>query len=469
MRFDVFRAIMPMSRLLLALPLLAASGLAAAAGSAVAVSPLHVSVVAGETQVFSARFLDAAGQPAAGQLVSFFNDACGTFSGSNAFTDRVVTDSAGVASTTFTALRTGSIRCTVSATAANGASLNYDVLTYPLSNAYLVATLTPPQPRPGQPYSVAVSAKVGVYELYNVDIAAAVTAGSASASVSATPQNSGQTGIVQFNVMPDGRLGDYSLGFDYRGRKLSVPVAAPANPWQDVWWSGDAENGWGMSVVQHRDLLFSIIYAYDDAGKAVWYVMPSGSWNDAHTAFTGDVYVPRGSPYYNYDASRFDIGASLGRATITFAGANAASLDYTLRGVSGHKSLGRIFFGQGSPGTVADAGDMWWGGTAQNGWGFSVLQQGRDIFTLWFTYDETGAATWFVVPAGGWSEARTFLGSLYRSSGSPWLGKTYDPSQFRMDNLGWAAMRFNEDGSAMFSYSLAGGPVSTLPLSRIPF
>ena len=457
-----------MSRLLLLVPLLVASGLAAAAGSAIPVSPLHASVVAGESQVFAARFLDASGAPLVGQAVGFFNDACGTFSQSNGFSAQALTDSSGVASTTFTALRTGSIRCTVSAGLA-GTSVNFDVVTYPLSSAYLEATLYPAEPRPGQPFRLLVTPKVGAYDLYNVDIAATVTGTTASATVSTPLANTGQDGLVQFTVTPDGRLGNYSVDLDYRGRKLSVPITLPTNPWQDIWWSGDAENGWGMSVVQHRDLLFSIIYAYDEAGKPVWYVMPSGSWNDAHTAFTGEVYVPRGSPYYNYDVTRFDIGAPLGRATITFAGANSASLDYTLRGVTGRKALSRIFFGGNTAAAVTGAGDMWWGGTAQNGWGFSVLQQGRDLFTLWFTYDESGAATWFAMPAGDWVDATMYRGQLYRSSGSPWLGHAYDASQFRMTEVGWYAIRFNQDGTATFSYSMGGGPVATLPLSRIPF
>jgi hypothetical protein len=99
----------------------------------------------------------------------------------------------------------------------------------------------------------------------------------------------------------------------------------------------------------------------------------------------------------------------------------------------------------------------------------SVLQQGRDLFTLWFTYDESGAATWFVMPAGSWSDARTFHGGLYQSASSAWLGKQYDPSALRMTELGWYVLHFNEDGSASYQYSMGGGPAVTLPLTRIPF
>lgn len=458
-----------MSRFLIALPLLAAAAVANAAGMAVPVSPQRTTVVAGETQVFSVRSYDAQLNPSVGETVTFANDACGYFPG-NAFIARVVTDATGTASIPFAALNAGFIRCTVSAGTANGAVVRFDVITFRSDvNVSITAQLDPVEPRPGQPFRVTATARYGTFTLYNVDIGARVIPGSASASVPAAAFNSAQDGFAQFPVTPDGRLGDYDMELSYRGKVVRFPMKAPANPMQDLWWSGNAENGWGMSIVQHRDMLFTIVYAYDEAGKPTWYVMPSGHWNEARTAFSGEVFVPRGAPYYAYDTSRFEIGAPAGNATITFEGANAASLDYTIRGQSGHKSITRILFGEGSASSIPGLGDMWWGGIAQNGWGMSVLQQGRDLFTLWFTYDETGAPTWFAMPAGVWSDTRTFRGSLYRSSGSAWLGRDYDASQFRMSEIGWYTTRFNEDGRATFQYSIGGGPPGTLPLERIPF
>ena len=45
---------------------------------------------------------------------------------------------------------------------------------------------------------------------------------------------------------------------------------------QDMWWAGSAENGWGMSLVQHNDTLFGALYIYDRTGKPIWVVMPGG-------------------------------------------------------------------------------------------------------------------------------------------------------------------------------------------------
>ncbi|HUQ29227.1 MAG TPA: hypothetical protein VM051_11585 [Usitatibacter sp.] len=458
-----------MSRILVALSLLFASTVASAQAQGVAVTPLKTAVVGGESQVFSARFVSG-GQPLAGERVRFFNDACGYMAGGNSFAADAFTDATGTASITFTALNGGFTRCTLGAQSmSTGAAVLFDVITYRVANVSVAAWIEPNEPRPGQPFTIIAAPYVGAYMLYNVNVSARVVSGTASASLAPATVNTGQDGIVRIEVTPDGRLGDYQLEVDYRGRTSRLSVAAPTNPWQDLWWSGPAENGWGMSIVQHRDMLFSIVYAYDETGKPAWYVMPSGQWNDAHTAFSGDVFIPKGSPYTSFDAARFDIGASAGRATITFDAANHATLDYSIKGAVGHKALSRILFGQGGAAKMAGLGDMWWGGTSQNGWGFSVLQQGPDLFSLWFTYDETGAATWFVMPAGGWVDSRSYRGALYRSTSSAWLGRAYDPAAFRMNELGWYNMRYNEDGTATFQYAVGGGPVATLPLTRIPF
>jgi hypothetical protein len=459
-----------MSRLLIALPLLAAAAVSHAAGLAVAVSPQRTTVIGGQTQTFAARFYDAQNQPLAGVAVHFGNDACGTLLNGQ-FNATTLSDASGLATMPFRALNNGFIRCTMNATAVGGGSTSFDVITLraDATNITITTTTDPAEPRPGQPFRVTAIPRFGQFTLYNVDVTTRVVAGTASASIGTDAVNSGQEGFAQLNVTPDGRVGDYDIEFSYAGKAVRMPVRAPANPWQDLWWSGYAENGWGMSIIQHRDILFTNIYAYDDAGKPTWYVMPSGEWNAAHTAFSGDVYVPRGAPYTKYDVAGFDAGAPAGRATLTFDAANVASMDYTIQGRSGHKSLTRMFYGEGGASVRQGVGDLWWGGLEQNGWGMSVLQQGRDLFTLWFTYDENGAATWFVMPAGNWSDTRTFNGGLYRSASSPWLGKQYDPSALHMSELGWYSLHFNEDGTASYQYSMGAGPVVTLPLTRIPF
>jgi len=451
-----------------ALPLLAALALAPplvhAAASAQALTPIDVSVLGNESKVFSVRFLDAAGAPAVGESVQFLNDACGTFPGGTSVAT-VRTDANGVASTTFTAYNQG-ITCWLIATA--GAQVRFNVLTFTRAQVYFSATLDPLKPRPGQAYTVNAMPMAGLYRLYDQDVTARVIEGTASATLASASGNTGDSGAVAFHVTPDARVGDYDIELDWRGRTQRLPMKAPEAPWQDMWWGGAAENGWGVSVVQHRDLLFSVVYAYDAAGQPTWYVMPGGSWNTAHDAFSGALYQPRGTPFSSYDATKLAVGAPIGSATITIVDGGTLALEYSIHGVTGRKSLSRQLFGpQDSAALPQDFGDMWWGGAAENGWGIALLQQYRTLFGVWFTYDAQGATTWFVMPAGSWSDATTYQGRLFRTTGSPWLGAPYDPRAFHSTDVGPVRIRF-ANGSATLDYSI-GGQAGTLSLSHQPF
>lgn len=454
---------MPHSFLLPLLFLALAAVPAAAATSAIPLTPQNVSVLGGESREFAARFFDPLGRPAAGEPVQFVNDACGTFAnGSPVIT--VTTDATGVASATFTARNQG-ITCWVAASA--GVTLRWDVLTFTLGQVHLETQLDPPQPRPGEAYQLTVTPMAGAYRLYEADVSARVIAGSASATVSPGAANSGQGGAVTFAVAPDPRVGDYEIEVQYRAHAERIAMNAPAAPWQDMWWAGMAENGWGVSVIQHRDMLFSVIYAYDGDGKPTWYVMPGGEWNAARTAFSGALYAPRGSPFAHYEVADFQVGEPVGQATLGILGGSSVALDYTIQGVSGRKSLTRQSFGPVAASPISDHADMWWGGPTQNGWGMALLQQYRTIFAVWFTYDAAGAPTWFVMPSGSWSDASTYQGRIYRAAGSPWLGKVYDAGAFRTTDVGTFRFRFSGD-TATFDYTIDGRS-GTMPLSRQPF
>ncbi|MGE5094225.1 MAG: hypothetical protein ACM3SO_03745 [Betaproteobacteria bacterium] len=453
-----------MQRAVLAALIALAAPFAGAAATAIPLTPANVSVLGNETKTFSVRFLDAAGQPAVDESVQFMNDACGWFPDGGSVTN-VRTDASGVASVAFTAYNQG-ITCWLVANA--GAQARFNVLTYTLGQVYLAASTDPLRPRPGQPFTVTASVMAGLYKLYDQDVSARVLPGTASAAISPGSGNTGDAGSVAFHVTPDNRVGDYDVAFTWRSKTQSLPVRAPANPWQDMWWGGAAENGWGVSVIQHQDVLFSVIYAYDDSGQPTWFVMPGGAWNDGKTAFTGALYRPHGTPFSAYDATKFAVGEAIGRATFTFMGGNTIALDYTVDGSSGHKMLSRQLFGtQDTTALPEDHGDMWWGGPGQDGWGLALLQQYRTLFGVWFTYDASGAPTWFVMPSGYWSDAATYEGRLYRTTGSPWSAARYDPATFHSVDAGPFRLHFAGDGATL-GYSIDGRS-GTLALGRQPF
>jgi hypothetical protein len=434
-----------------------------AATSVTPLTPLRQSVAGGESQVFSVRFTDAAGRPAAHEIATFSNDACGTFQNGQ-FAIGVRTDNDGVASATFTARPQG-IVCWITASA--GVSFTYTVLTYLPANVGFAASLSPPEPKPGQPFSVTVSPRQGLYPIYNHDVSARIVPGTASATLARGSANTAQEGSVTFDVTPDARVGDYEIELRFRERVQRLPVRASAKPWQDMWWSGAAENGWGLSLVQHGDVLFSVLYAYDAAGKPIWYVMPGGHWNDGKTVYSGPLYLPRGSPYAAYDRSKLAVGEPVGTASLAFGDPARVALDYSIDGVAGRKMIERQAFGPADTYPTPALGDMWWGGPEQNGWGIAVLQQYRTLFSAWFTYDASGAPTWYVMPSGYWSDAGTYEGRIFRTTGSPWLGRVYDRAALKYHDVGAFRMRFAGD-NASFEYVIEG-QAGAMPLTRQPF
>jgi len=282
-----------------------------AAATAQPITATQQSIAANESQVFSVRFLTSAGAPAAGESVVFSNDACGTFPNGQ-FVYATQADASGVASARFTAFAQG-IVCHVTASA--GASTSFTVLTYLPRNVYLAVTLDPPEAKPGTPVEIKVTPAVGLYPIYNADVTASIVAGTGRAALTPGVANNGQRGSVAFEAMPAGTPGDYEVELRFRDLVQRVPVKLSPTPWQDMWWGGPAENGWGMSVVQHGDTLFSVIYAYDAKGAPTWYVMPGGTWNAAHTVYSGPIYHTHGTPFTAYDASHFKVGDAAGAPT----------------------------------------------------------------------------------------------------------------------------------------------------------
>ena len=243
-----------------------------------------------------------------------------------------------------------------------------------------------------------------------------------------------------------------------------VLVAAGAANYADLWWAGSAENGWGLSIHQHGNNLFSTLYVYDNTGKPVWYVMPAGTWDGAFTTFSGMLYQPTSAPLNEYTLSQFAAGAAVGSMTIAFTGTSTAVLRYTINGISGQKSIQRQAFGSG---TVAplNVGDMWWGGSSQDGWGISITQQAGALFGAWYTYGPDGRVTWYVLPSGTWNGA-TYSGTFYRTTGSAWLGVGYDGNQLAVTEAGTMSLNFTSDTSAVMTYSFTSGPFAGTTQSR---
>ncbi|APV49246.1 hypothetical protein BWI17_05850 [Betaproteobacteria bacterium GR16-43] len=265
-------------------------------------------------------------------------------------------------------------------------------------------------------------------------------------------------------------LDNATLGAATYGRgmyKASVPGGGPNN-YQDLWWAGAAENGWGMSITQHGSILFLAFYIYDAQGKPQWVVLPGGAWNAGFTAYSGSLYLPTGSFFGAYDVNRFSVNPPVGTATVTFTSLTTATLAYTINGVSGTKSIQRQVYGRTDATPTASYADLWWGGFSQNGWGVAINQQYRNIFAVWYTYDAAGKTVWYVVPDGQWADSVTYTGTAYRTSGSAWVGVPYDPAVLQVLPVGTITFRFTDLSNGTMTYNVDGVSQSK-PIVRQPF
>jgi hypothetical protein len=248
--------------------------------------------------------------------------------------------------------------------------------------------------------------------------------------------------------------------------RIKVDGAGPAD-YSDVWWAGQAENGWGMAINQKNQTQFITFYVYDAAGKPIWYAMTGGTWNANFTSYSGALYSPTSSPFSAYNAAAFNPGPPVGNATVTYTSNSTATLQYVINGQAGQKAMQRLQFGPVDNTPGLKVGDMWWGGTSQNGWGISITQQFRTLFGAWYTYDASGKVTWYTLSGGTWN-GNTYSGTLYTAQSAPWLGVPYNAAAFSAIPVGSLSLSFMDANNANMTYTV-NGITQTKPITRLAF
>jgi len=332
--------------------------------------------------------------------------------------------------------------------------------------------------QPGTTYSFSVSACDAAGNCSAPSAAATATTAQAAQPGCSGAQPPDDTQVV---ACPAGQVGSITQSRSYSCvgstwtpgayqttvNSCTVASTSSTTSYQDMWWAGSQENGWGLTITQHNDLLFLAWYLYDNNGNPYWIVMPNGTWNASHTSYSGALYVPSGSWFGNYDTAHFAAGGAVGTGSITFTSASTAALNYTVGGVLGSKSIARLVFGAANAAPITDYSDMWWGGTSQNGWGVVLSQQYHNIFAAWYTYDASGKTTWFVMPDGTWS-GNTYSGALYSTKGSPVLNGTYSASALVVTQVGTLSLTFTDASNATMTYTV-NGLTQTKSISRLAF
>jgi hypothetical protein len=212
---------------------------------------------------------------------------------------------------------------------------------------------------------------------------------------------------------------------------IATPQASGLMNVGGLWWGGAAQSGWGLDLAQHGEQVVATLFMYGDRGRARWLIVPGGSWSSDHRRFTGSFYRP------TYDAVRkvMNPGSAVGNATIVFGDAGHATLEYTIDGVAGSRSIEREAISPDSPVLRWNYSDLWWYGTQLAGKGIALVQQGDLLFSVTYGYDASGNTTWTLMTNGYWVTPTSFWGAPYRATGSPFLSATYDPSSVLVSTL----------------------------------
>ncbi len=261
---------------------------------------------------------------------------------------------------------------------------------------------------------------------------------------------------------------------DLRGNwsaETQVAMAAtfPPTPYLGLWYAGEAESGWGMSVTQHNGIIFAAIFTYDSAGQPAWYVMPSCTLVGA--TCTSDMFRVFGgsSPLVTWNINGRTV-ERVGTGTLAFSNGNAGAFNFTINNLAGVKQIVRQDVKSGTVPNIIDLTDLWWNAN-ESGWGVSLTHANSNVFATWFTYDATGKAIWYVAPACTLLAATTTTScnsELYSVTGGTALTAPWVAGRTVLKREGSFNLQFTDASRAIMNYTI-GGDTTSRVITRQPF
>jgi hypothetical protein len=236
-----------------------------------------------------------------------------------------------------------------------------------------------------------------------------------------------------------------------------LPVRAATN-YQDLWWVGLSENGWGINISQQGNTMFATWFIYGANREPLWLVMSNAPRSGAAgNTFTGALFQTVGTPFSQLPfvplaGLGIDI-RQVGSATFTFADAKSGTLVYTVNGVQVVKQITRQLLA-----SISLAG-TYGGGIFRSGSGCATpalngTSSGTSLIQISHS-TATGAAT--ITEVGGFGCRLTGTlaqyGSSFEGSG------TYQCAGDALLNGNWTAVE-GTGGEATFSLKLNFRPLN---------
>ncbi|TDR23411.1 PA domain-containing protein [Marinicella litoralis] len=247
-------------------------------------------------------------------------------------------------------------------------------------------------------------------------------------------------------------------------------------------WYDPAHDGHGFIVeaVGANDLYYTLFYTYDDAGNPEWLnsvtSLANGVLNQSFDANTLSKFI------YDYDvdpnvADPFfaDNSITEGRLSIDFNSSEVqnhpacqdgvsrplqtvALATWRINNVTESWCIVPIIADEAKP--DPDFGTGWWGGQAENGWGYSLAQTGDVMIAYVFYYDADGNARWATGSAGGFAPNKDITIPMFDVNA---YGRTATPVPFTLTSSGTVTLNLantfrdlDTDGSTTIDVTYQG-------------
>lgn len=115
---------------------------------------------------------------------------------------------------------------------------------------------------------------------------------------------------------------------------------------------------------------------------------------------------------------------------------------------------------------------LWWGGSAENGWGIGLTQRENHVFATWYMYDTAGNAKWYVASDCAMASANLAsgrcTGTLYEVSGAAFFGTAFNAGAVHPTASGTMQVDFTDTSNGTLAFTL-NGVSRTLPITRQVF
>ncbi len=117
--------------------------------------------------------------------------------------------------------------------------------------------------------------------------------------------------------------------------------------YQDLWWGGQSQSGWGVNITHQDNTLFATLFTYDAGNNPIWFFM-SGGTRQSDGSYAGALYMATGPAFYAQPWSSIT-PTQIGSMSFRFSNGTTGTMTYTVNGSSVSYPITRQVFSSPVP------------------------------------------------------------------------------------------------------------------------